>query len=288
MDIIIINYKSTDLLENCLFSIYSSSNGTSVNVFVFDNNSQDGVERVTDVFPQVHLQINSENIGFAKAVNRVIRQCSSPYILLLNPDTVLSPNFILHSLDYLNDNRDVGIIGPQILNKDATIQGSARRFPSPLTALFGRGTILTRLFPNNSITRANILSSACDKATPLQVDWVSGACMVIRRMVLDEVGCLDERFFMYWEDADICKRLANSGWKVVYFPCVSVIHYVGGSSIKRIFRSVFEFHRSSYLLFSKYVHGFYLLLKPVAIAGLSIRLFMLWAFYLLKLFTTNS
>jgi GT2 family glycosyltransferase len=111
-----------------------------------------------------------------------------------------------------------------------------------------------------------------DGSTLTEVDWVSGACMAIRREALDDVGLLDERFFMYWEDADLCKRMWESGWKVVYFPQPSVVHHIGGSSSNKMhIRTVLEFHKSSYRLFVKHAKGVYRLALPLAIWGLALR-----------------
>jgi GT2 family glycosyltransferase/glycogen synthase len=277
IDIIIVNYKSTDYLLRCLRSIYDSIHGTPVNVFIQDNDSRDGIERVKHEFPRVMLSKNKYNLGFSRAVNNAIRQGDSPYILLLNPDSLLIEGFLRRIIRYMQKHSDVGIVGPKILDHDGSIQGSARTFPTPLTGLFGRSSLLTRYFPNNPFTRENILTALSDGETPMEVDWVSGACLVVRRKVVEAVGPLDERFFMYWEDADWCRRIWDKGWKVVYFPQASVIHYVGVSSDKALSRSLIEFHKSSYRLFNKYSKPYYLFLKPFAIAALSLRLFFVLA-----------
>jgi len=165
----------------------------------------------------------------------------------------------------------VGVLGPAVMNGDGSLQGSARSYPSPLTAVFGRSSILSKWFPNNPLTSQNLLTTRSDGHTPMEVDWVSGACMLVRRRAMAEVGLLDERFFMYWEDADWCRRFWDREWKVVYFPRVSIVHYVGVSSTKNPFRSALEFHKSSYRLFGKYAHPSLLPLKPLVIGGLSLR-----------------
>ncbi|MFW6146993.1 MAG: glycosyltransferase [Thermodesulfobacteriota bacterium] len=271
-DIIIVNYKSTDYLLRCLRSIYNSLHGRGANIFVQDNDSRDGIERVRSEFPRVILSRNKDNLGFSRAVNKAISQGSSPYIILLNPDSVLLDGFFSHVISYMEKNPQVGIVGPKILDSDGSVQGSARTFPTPLTGLFGRSSLLTKFIPNNPFTRENILTTQSDGTTPMEVDWVSGACMVARRKAIQDVGPLDERFFMYWEDADWCRRMWHRGWKVVYFPQPSVIHYVGVSSNKALSRSLLEFHKSSYRLFEKYSTSYYRLLKPVAVTGLSLRL----------------
>ena len=274
LDVIIVNYKSTEFLIHCLRSIFESANGTPIRVFVQDNNSKDGVDRVRTMFKQVNLKKNSCNLGFARAVNRALEQCTAPYLLILNPDTIVLDGFFESVLQYLEENRDVGIVGSRILNPDGSVQGSARSFPTPLTGLFGRTSLLSRYFPNSLITRANILTTRSDGSTPVEVDWVSGACMVLRREAVVDADLMDERFFLYWEDADWCRRMREFGWKVVYFPQATVYHYVGSSSQKRIFRSAIEFHKSCYRLFDKYAKGPVRFIMPLAIGGLSIRLLL--------------
>jgi GT2 family glycosyltransferase/glycosyltransferase involved in cell wall biosynthesis len=271
LDIIIVNYKSTAYLIKCIESIYDSVGRVSVNILVQDNASGDGVERIKEIFPQVRLCVNSANIGFGAAVNRAIRKSSAPYVMLLNPDTTVVSGVFDLTVDYLEANADVGIVGPKILDSDGTIQGSARSFPTPLTAFFGRTSLITRLFPNNRITTANLLTRNSDGITPMEVDWVSGACMVVRRQAINEVGVFDERFFMYWEDADWCRRMWDHGWKVAYFPRAAILHLVGKSSSKLFTRSILEFHKSVYRLFEKYNRPSIWLLKPLIIMGLFLR-----------------
>jgi len=273
LDIIIVNYRSTDYLLRCLRSIYDTIHNLHVKIFVQDNTTKDDVDRVKAEFPHVILSKNSCNMGFAKAINNALKQSNSPYIVLLNPDTyVIMDGFFERILRYMEENPNVGIVGPKILNRDGSVQGSARTFTTPLTGLFGRSSMLTRLFPNNPFTRANVLTTRSDGKTHMEVDWVSGACLVARRRAIEDVGLIDQRFFVYWEDADWCRRMWNKGWKVVYFPKAYVIHYVGVSSEKALTRSSFEFHKSSYRLFDKYTKPTLWFLKPFAIAGLSFRL----------------
>ena len=276
VDIVIVNYNSTDHLLGCLGSIHNSLKELPAKIIVQDNASKDNVERVTSAFPKVDLTKNRYNIGFSKAVNRGLQQGSAPYIVLLNPDTTVQDGLFRSAISYMEENPEVGILGPRILNTDGSVQGSARGFPTPLTALFGRNSLLTRIFPNNRLTQENILTTRSDGKTPMEVDWVSGACMLVRREAVEDVGLMDERFFMYWEDADWCRRMLQGGWKVSYFPQASILHYVGVSSEQLLFRSIFEFHKSIYWLFHKYNKPFLWFLEPIVIGGLSFRIsFML-------------
>jgi len=272
LDIIIVNYNSTDYLLRCIKSIYGSLRELPAKVFVQDNASQDGVDRLKAEFPKVILSKNRYNMGFSRAINNALRQGDSPYIVLLNPDSYVMDGFFEPILRYMEEHPNVGIVGPKILDHDGSVQGSARTFPSPLTGLFGRSSLLTRFFPNNRLTRENILTTRSDGKSPMEVHWVSGACMVVRRKAVDDVGLMDERFFLYWEDADWCRRMRRKGWKVVYFPESPVVHYAGASSEQAPLRSILEFHKSSYRLFEKYRKPSLWLLKPLAIVGLSLRL----------------
>jgi len=274
LDVIIVNYNSTDYLLSCLSSIFNTLDEVSTNITVQDNASNDNVDRVEETFPDVKVVRNSRNIGFSKAVNKAIEGGVSPYVAILNPDTLMTHGFLGEVLSYMEMNHDVGVVGPKILNSDGSVQGTARSFPTPLTALFGRTSLLSRLFPGNRLTGANILTTQCDGKTPMEVDWVSGACMVVRRRAIERVGPLDERFFLYWEDADWCRRMWDSGWKVVYYPQASVKHFVGGSSQRSRFRSTVEFHKSAYRLFAKHAKGAQRLAIPLAMGALTLRLFL--------------
>jgi len=262
LDILIVNYKSTDVLVKCLDSIFNTNGDIAVKVFVCDNNSHDGVDAILHKFPQVDLVKSRCNNGFARGVNCLLEKGRAPYVMLLNPDTIVFKDMFEKSLNYMDANQDVGIMGPRVVNINGSTQGSARSFPTLHTALFGRSSLLTRLFPNNRFSRANILTLGSDGKKLIEVDWVSGSCMIVRRKAMKDIGAMDERFFMYWEDADWCKRMWLQGWKVVYNPSVSIMHYVGASSSKSIFRSVFSFHRSTYKFFKKYNQDSSFLLHP--------------------------
>lgn len=282
IDVVIVNFNSTDYLLKCLKSIHEAPNGIPLHVYVRDNASRDGTERVTCQYPGIEMERAPRNEGYSRSVNALLSKCRSPLVVLLNPDTVLRPNFFDGIQAYMREHREVGILGPRIMNPDGTIQGSARTFPTPLTALFGRNSFLTRWFPNNPVSRKNMIHDRCDGKTPMPVDWVSGACMVVRKEVLDEVGFLDERFFMYWEDVDLCGRMWQAGWKVVYFPLVSVIHHVGGSSEKRLFPSIYEFHKSCWRLVAKNAKIPKFILGPVILPVLAARLGVVSLYHMIR------
>jgi GT2 family glycosyltransferase len=276
LDIIIVNYNSTDRLLNCLSSINRSLENLTAKILVEDNASTDGVDRIKELFPGVHLTENTTNLGFARAVNQAVCKGCSPYVILLNPDTFIAGDFFKPSIDFMEQHPDVGIIGPKILDPDGSVQGSARSFPTPLTAIFGRTSLLTRLFPSNPISRQNILTTGFDGQSTVPVDWISGAGMIVRRKAIDKVGLMDERFFMYWEDADWCKRMWEAKWKVIYYPVISLTHHVGTSSRKKFFRSTFEFHRSAFNLYRKHTaKSLYYPMLPILAIGLGLRFLLI-------------
>jgi hypothetical protein len=192
-------------------------------------------------------------------------------VVLINPDAFIENDFFTKILVYMQNNLSIGILGPKVLDYDGTVQGSARAFPNLLTGFFGRNSYLTKMFPNNPISRANILNLSHPKDQSMEVDWVSGACMVIRKEALIRTGHLDERFFMYWEDADLCRRMWENGWKVVYYPKAVVHHQVGQSSRTHPYLTIMHFHKSAFKLFVKYSKGYQTFFYPFVASLLMIR-----------------
>lgn len=270
-DIIIVNYNSTDHVLRCIESIASHVDLDNVNVVVADNHSSDRPERIEDAFEGVRLLRNAKNIGFSRANNRAAALCRSPYLIILNPDTVVMPGFFDRIFQFIENNGAYGIIGPKIYDREQRIQGSARSFPTLLTSLFGRRSPLTKLYPNNTITRKNMLNLHYTGALPLDVDWVSGACMVIHRHVFESVGRFDEGFFLYWEDADLCRRVKAAGWRIAYYPGASLVHFTGKSSDTHPYYATYHFHRSCYYLYRKHARGLKGLLAPLVFSGLALR-----------------
>jgi len=272
IDLIIVNYNSTEFLHDCLASIKCSCDGLIPNVYVFDNGSKEPVEYINRTYPDVHVVPSKENIGYSRAINKVSSKTFSKYVVLLNPDTiVISDRFFESIAEFMDGNPDVGILGTRVTDPDGRIQGSARSFPKVNSFLFGRRSLLTRIFPNSRLACANILTQRTTKELPLDVDWVSGACMVIRREALNQIGLLDERFFLYWEDVDLCQRMWGREWRVTYWPGVKIMHHVGGSSESKVLRSVFEFHKSAMLYFNKHIHRYRFFLLPPIYGAISLR-----------------
>jgi hypothetical protein len=185
---------------------------------------------------------------------------------------VVEPTAIGRLAEFLARTPDVGVVGPRLRNPDGTLQGSARRDPSPWTGLFGRQAPLTRLFPGNPVSRRELPALSHGGSAPLDVDWVSGACLLARREAYERVGPLDERFFLFWEDADWCLRVRQAGFRVSYLPTAEATHRVGVSRAQRPVGSALDFHRSAYRFYRKHrlrsrAHP----LTPLLVAGLTLH-----------------
>ena len=244
--VIIVNWNAREDLRVCLTSLYAEPKSTlNYEVWVVDNASSDGsADMVAAEFPQVILRANTENLGFSKANNQAIAESKSRYVFLLNSDASIHPGALEALLVYADTHPNAAILGPKVLNPNGTLQFSCRRFPS-LGAGFFRNTYLGRLFPNNSFARDYLMTNF-DHASDTSVDWVSGCAMLLRRAAVDQIGALDERFYMYCEDVDICQRVWDAKLEVVYVPEAVVTHAIGRSSDKNADKMIREFHRSWY------------------------------------------
>ena len=271
VDLVIVNYRSYDELSRCLTSLEHARARFGLVVVIDHESDLEAAARVSAAFPWVRVIERATNEGFATGVNHGVRSTSAPFILLLNPDCVVHEGGLSALLEYAYARSDAAIVGPGILNADGTRQASARRFPNLTTMIAGRSSWLTRRFPRNPLSRWNLPGTA-HGSEPIEVDWVSGACMVMRRDAYEQVGGMDERFFLYWEDADLCRRLSQRGWRIVYFPAAAVVHVGGRSSIHAYRESLAAFHQSAFALFRKHAGWGWLLLSPVVYAALQLRL----------------
>jgi N-acetylglucosaminyl-diphospho-decaprenol L-rhamnosyltransferase len=265
LSIVIVNWNVRELLKRCLHSVISSfqlpilrlgsgqASNFQVEVIVVDSASSDGsVAMVEEEFPQVRLIANSENVGFTVGSNQGIAVSRGRYVLLLNPDTEVVDDALATMVEYMDNHSQVGVLGPQLLNPDGSIQSSRRRFPTLATA-FLESTVLQQWFPHNRAIRHYYMTDQPDDKVQ-EVDWVTGACLLARREAIEEVGLLDEGFFMYSEELDWCRRIKGQGWKVVYLPTARVIHYGAQSSEQvKSFQHI-QFQRSKICYFRKH-HG---------------------------------
>lgn len=272
LSVLVVSYNTRALLDACLKELQGSLQ-TPYEVVVVDNASHDGsVEMLRNSWPQVRVLEMRTNVGFARAVNRGLALASGEYLLLLNPDTCVRPGALDQLVTFLGEHPEAGVAAPQLLNGDLTDQGTARAFPTPWASIFGRKSLLTRLAPNNRWSRRYMVGQRINQSAPFVVDWVSGACLMVRRDVLEKVGPLDERFFMYWEDADWCRRIGDAGYAVYCVPGAKVVHYEGQSSLDRPARLVWTFHRSVYTYYTKHhLRQSWHPLRPLVAAGLAFR-----------------
>jgi GT2 family glycosyltransferase len=253
---ILVNYNAGPELRRALQSIADELRSTHWEGVVIDNASADGSEAIAEEFtPQVRLIRNMHNVGFGRGVNQGIAATAAPLVLIMNPDTRLLPGAIATLETELERSPGCAIVGPRILNPDGSVQGSARGDPDMLTGLFGRSTFLTRLVPGLAASSRNVMTDEAIRSgeSSVAMDWLSGACMLARRDALRAVHGFDERYFLYWEDADLCRRLRAHGYEVHYVPGASAYHRVGHSSRKVRSAAVRAFHASAYLYYATHV-----------------------------------
>jgi GT2 family glycosyltransferase len=269
--IVIVNWNAREDLRVCLHSLLPPKPSPyKYEVWVVDNASEDGsADMVAQRFAHAKLIRNSENVGFSQANNQVINATKSRYVFLLNSDASIHAGAIHTLVQYADAHPEAGIIGPKVLNPDSSLQLSCRRWPS-LKAGFFRNTLLGRLFPKNKYAR-DYLMADMDHNAVSTVDWVSGCAMFIRRDLIDRIGALDERFYMYCEDVDICFRTWMSGSQVVYMPNATVTHAIGRSSDKNADQMIKEFHRSWFELYKKMSPKSGPLRRSAAYSGLWLR-----------------
>jgi hypothetical protein len=228
LSIVIVSWNVRDLLHQSLRSIYRETKHSNIEVFVVDNNSHDGsVTMVRANFPGVYLIANPTNVGFAAANNQAIKHAHGRYVLLLNPDTLIIEDALDQSIIWMDNHTSVGIMGCRLLNPDRTPQPSVRRFPT-ISAMSLTLLKLHRLFPRTT-TLGRYLMSDFDYTRTQSVDQVMGAYFLIRRAALNQIGLLDEGYFIWFEEVDYCARAKKLGWPVIYFPGVSIVHYFGQS-----------------------------------------------------------
>lgn len=254
VSIVIVNWKTPRLLAGCLDSIYEDPAAASdFEVWVVDNASGDeSVALIREHYPQVRLIANEKNIGFSAACNQVIPLTSGNYVLLLNPDTVVVDRAVSRLADYMEGNPACGAAGPKVLNRDGSLQLACRRsFPDPAAAFF-RLTYLSRLFPNHPMFARYNMTFA-DEDSLLEVDALSGSCMMVRRDAINRVGLLDEDIFMFGEDIDWCWRVKQAGWSVFYVPTAQVYHYHGASSRLRPVGATINLHKGMEVFYRKHL-----------------------------------
>jgi len=250
LSICIVNWNTKEDLAKALASL-PEGHVEDREVIVVDNASTDGTpEMVKSRFPEAKLLQNSENVGFSRAYNRALQESKGRYLLVLNPDCIVHAGALAKLIEFMESEPKAGAVGPRLLNADGSLQFSCRRFPTFAAGLF-RNTPLGRIFPGNRYSREYLMME-WDHSRAREVDWISGAAMLIRRPTLEEVGPLDEGFFMYCEDVDWCYRARRKGWKIYYLPTAIITHLIGRSSDQRPRAMVVEFHRSMRRFYRKH------------------------------------
>jgi len=253
---ILVNYNAGPELRAALASMAGELSGYDWEAVVVDNASTDGSgDIVAEFSPRARLLRNERNVGFARGVNQGLAATSGPLVLIMNPDCRLAPGAVSALESEMARSDRCAIAGPRILDPDGSVQGNARGDPDMFTGLFGRTTLLRRALPSLAISRRNVVSDAAvlkGKAS-VRVDWLSGACMLARRDALYAVQGFDERYFLYWEDADLCRRLRERHYVVRYVPGATAIHRVGQSSRSARAAAIQAFHDSAYLYYATHV-----------------------------------
>jgi len=251
LSVIIVSYNVKYHLEQCLRSVQAASEGLSVDIWVVDNASTDGsYTYLHERFPDVHFIKNEENVGFSRANNQAIEKSTGQFVLLLNPDTLVAEETLKGCVDFLRSHPEAGACGVRMLNPDGSFAPESRRgLPTPFTS-FCKMSGLGNLFPKSRVFgRYYMRYLDVDEAN--QIEVVSGAFCMIRRAALEQVGLLDEDFFMYGEDIDLSYRLLKGGWQNWYLP-FPILHYKGESTVKSSFRYVHVFYNAMLIFFNKH------------------------------------
>jgi len=225
-----VNYKMPHFVRHLLQGVEDARLPFVFEYFLVDNASADGVlDMVGERFPWVKTAAMDSNAGFGAGNNRVLPEAKGEYVLLMNPDTVIFPGELEAWIEWMDAHPDVGASGPRILNPDGTDQNSVCRFPTLFTPIFRRTALGKTPWGKKALKK--YLMEDMDRNLEQDVDWVQGSALCIRRSVLEQVGHFDEGFFMYFEDADLCRRVWKSGHRVAYVPKARIVHYHGRGSV---------------------------------------------------------
>jgi hypothetical protein len=265
ISIIIVTWNTKDLLQKCLDSIYKTIHDITFEVIVIDNASEDDtVVMLRGNFPHITLLKNSQNLGFGAANNQGLQIMRGRYALLLNSDTVLTIHAVEELFAFMETHPESAMACGQLLNSDGSKQNSIASFPSLLT-LMTNMPLLEYLFPKR------YPSKRYNYEKPIEVDSGIGACLLVRKKAIDEVGMFDERYFFFFEETDWAYQMKKAGWKIFHIPTAFIYHFQG-QSIGRNVRSRIEFYRSRYLFFRKWHrHAYYLLISSVIFSRLLVN-----------------
>ena len=266
--VVVVNYESGPALGRCVSGLRSEGPAELV---VVDNGSADGsLRELCHRFPDVEVLVPGRNLGYGAGANRGVAATTAPWVLVCNSDLEVHPGTLAELAGVLDDDPGCALVGPLIRNRDGDRYPSARRFPT-LTDAAGHA-LLGIFAPDNRFTRSYQQAElgAADRGREV-VDWVSGACFLVRRSAFEQVGGFDEAYFMYAEDVDLCWRLGRAGWRVVYLPSAEVTHRQGLSTDQQPFRMIFEHHRSLLRFAARSSEGWRRALLPLVALGIATR-----------------
>jgi GT2 family glycosyltransferase len=253
LSVIIVSWNAKKYVEDCLNSLYRSAGPVETEIIVVDNASSDGTpEMIAGEFPEVRLIQNNQNLGFGKANNIGIRIATGRYVCLVNSDVIVSPGCLSFMVDYLSQNPTIGLLGPKMLGANGETRRSTMRFPTIWNSLC-RALAVDSLFHDSPLS-GGFLARDFGHDEVRDVDILNGWFWMTHRKALDEVGLLDERFFMYGEDVDWCRRFHDRGWRVVFNPDAAAVHYGGASSHAAPVRFYIEMQRADIQYWAKH-HG---------------------------------
>ena len=273
LSISVASYRTPAALQQCLSALEGERSGLEIEVTVVDNASGDSsADMVATQFPWVRLVRNARNVGFGAAHNRALHLARGRYFLVLNSDASPRPGALRVLVDYLDSHPGVAVAGPKLVHPDGRVQPSRRRFPT-LATLFLESTQLQRFSSDNVVLRRYYVADRSDDVSQ-EVDWLVGACLCIRAHAVERVGLFDERFFMYSEELDLCRRMRAAGWQVAYVPRAEVVHLEGASARQDLGARDGQFQASKLVYAAKW-HGAgaaralraYLVLEYLARAG---------------------
>lgn len=276
LSIIIVNFNGGQLVDNCLHSIYQNPPKDSFEVIFVDNASSDGsYQRVRAAYPQINCITETANLGLARAFNHGIQAANGRFLLALDNDTRILPDALQSLLDVAQSNPAIGVTGSVLLNPDLSVQRTFRRRPSAINAIFGRRSLITKLWPSNPLSSRYLMNDEFETTQPFEVDWVSTAALMITRDALNAAGGLDEDFFVYWVDADWCERVKRAGFKIVAVPQSKIIHDENLKAKRRTRKStkmIRDFHRGAFLYYRKnHARASFHPMAAIAYIGLHLR-----------------
>ena len=266
--VVLVTYESAEHLPACVASLPPAAAPHDVELVVVDNASRDDSVGIARSLGAKVVE-NPRNLGYSEGVNRGAAETAAPWLLVANPDTLLAPGSLARLIETASADPRIACIGPRLRNLDGSDYPTGRRFPSMLMGAVHAA--VAPLWPDNPATRRYHMAGV-DRSRPLDVDWVSGACMLIRRQAFEQVGGFDPGYFMYFEEMDLCLRLHRVGWRVVFDPLAEVKHVVGGSTRSAPYRKVVHHHTSALRFYCRrYAGDLRLVLAPLVAAFLAVR-----------------